>query len=51
MYQTDIKTFNINNIIIYLRKSRKDLEYGNNESIEKTLQRHEEILQKWAINN
>lgn len=51
MYEVDLTTFNIENIIIYLRKSRKDLEYGNNESIEKTLQRHEEILQKWAINN
>ncbi|MBQ7030792.1 MAG: recombinase family protein [Bacilli bacterium] len=35
-------------IIIYLRKSRKDAEFGNDEPIEKTLERHESILQTWA---
>ena len=37
-------------IIIYLRKSRKDTEFGNDEPIEKTLERHEKILQDFAIN-
>ena len=37
-------------IIIYLRKSRKDAEFGKDEPIEKTLERHEKILQDWAIN-
>ena len=32
-------------LIIYLRKSRKDMEYYKDESIEKTLQRHEKELQ------
>ena len=35
-------------IIIYLRKSRKDMEYGKDEPIEKTLERHETILQEYA---
>lgn len=52
MYETNINNFNIDisNVVIYLRKSRKDLEYGKDESIEKTLQRHETILQKLAVN-
>lgn len=37
-------------IIIYLRKSRKDAEYGKDEPIEKTLERHEIMLQDWATN-
>lgn len=37
-------------IIIYLRKSRKDAEYGKDETVEKTLERHETILQDWALN-
>lgn len=39
---------NINEILIYLRKSRKDYEFIN-ESIEKTLERHEKILQEYAV--
>lgn len=38
-------------IIIYLRKSRADEVQGYTESIEQTLARHEEILQKWAKSN
>lgn len=37
-------------LIIYLRKSRKDMEYYKDESIEKTLQRHEKELQDFIIN-
>lgn len=37
-------------IIIYLRKSRKDAEYGKDESVEKTLERHEKMLQDWSTN-
>ncbi len=40
----------VDHIIIYLRKSRKDAEYGKDEPIEKTLQRHEDMLQEWAKN-
>lgn len=39
----------INSIIIYLRKSRKDTDYFKEESIEKTLKRHETQLQEWAV--
>lgn len=39
---------NVNEIIIYLRKSRKDYEFSN-EPIEKTLERHEKILQEYAL--
>lgn len=38
---------NVNEIIMYLRKSRKDYEFSN-EEIEKTLERHEKILQNFA---
>ena len=37
----------VNEILIYLRKSRKDLEFFN-ESIEKTLERHQKTLQEFA---
>ena len=37
-------------LIIYLRKSRKDMDYYKDESIEKTLQRHEKELQEFIIN-
>ena len=37
-------------IIIYLRKSRKDSEFSKDEAIEKTLARHEKMLQDYAIN-
>lgn len=37
-------------LIIYLRKSRKDMDYYKNESIEKTLQRHEKELQEFITN-
>lgn len=40
----------VNSIIIYLRKSRKDRDYFENESIEKTLARHEKQLQEWSLN-
>ena len=33
---------------IYLRKSRKDSEFNKEESIEKTLERHEKMLQNYA---
>lgn len=36
-------------LIIYLRKSRKDMEYFKDEPIEKTLERHEKILQDFII--
>lgn len=36
-------------LIIYLRKSRKDMDYFKDESIEKTLQRHEKDLQDYII--
>ena len=39
---------NVHEILAYLRKSRKDYEFAN-ESIEKTLERHESILQEYAI--
>ena len=39
---------NVNEILAYLRKSRKDYEFAN-ESIEKTLERHEKILQEYAV--
>lgn len=38
-----------NNVIIYLRKSRKDSEFSN-EPLEKTLERHEIMLQDYAKN-
>ena len=38
----------VNYIIIYLRKSRKDSEFNKEESIEKTLERHETMLQDYA---
>lgn len=37
----------VENILIYLRKSRKDYEFSN-EPIEKTLERHEKILQEYS---
>lgn len=36
-------------LIIYLRKSRKDMDYYRDEPIEKTLQRHEKELQDFII--
>ena len=36
-------------LIIYLRKSRKDMDYYKDEPIEKTLQRHEKELQEFII--
>lgn len=35
-------------LIIYLRKSRKDMDYFKDEPIEKTLQRHEKDLQDFV---
>lgn len=40
----------VDSIIIYLRKSRKDSDYFKDESIERTLERHEKQLQEWSIN-
>ncbi len=40
----------VNEIIIYLRKSRKDMDYYKDEPIEMTLKRHEKELQEWSIN-
>lgn len=40
----------VKHIIIYLRKSRKDSEFFKEESIEKTLERHEQILQQYITN-
>lgn len=40
----------VNYIIIYLRKSRKDNDFNKEESLEKTLQRHETMLQEYAEN-
>lgn len=36
-------------LIIYLRKSRKDMDYYKDEPIEKTLQRHEKEIQEFII--
>lgn len=36
-------------IIIYLRKSREEMFDGVGSSVERTLERHEEILQTWAL--
>jgi len=36
-------------LIIYLRKSRKDMEFYKDEPIEKTLQRHEKEIQDYII--
>lgn len=40
----------LDQLIIYLRKSRKDSDYFKEESVEKTLQRHEKELQDFIIN-
>lgn len=40
----------LESLIIYLRKSRKDMDYFKDEPIEKTLQRHEKELQDFIIN-
>lgn len=51
MYGNVIERYNlVKKIIIYLRKSREEQINGYG-SIEFTLERHEEILQTWAINN
>ncbi len=39
----------LESLIIYLRKSRKDMDYFKDETIEKTLQRHEKDLQDFII--
>lgn len=46
----NLKNINVNEILLYLRKSRKDYEFIN-EDIEKTLERHEKILQDFALRN
>ncbi|MEI3507884.1 MAG: recombinase family protein [Bacilli bacterium] len=40
----------INDLLFYLRKSRKDSELYGKEAIEETLARHEKTLQDWALN-
>lgn len=51
MYGNIIDRYNlVKKIIIYLRKSREEQINGYG-SIEFTLERHEEILQTWAVNN
>ena len=44
-----LTSLNVQDYDIYLRKSRKDMEYGKDESIEKTLERHESQLQDFAV--
>lgn len=39
----------LDSLIIYLRKSRKDSEYNKEESIQKTLERHERTLQEMIV--
>lgn len=47
-----IEQYNLNKkIIIYLRKSREEMIGGGYGGVEFTLERHEEILQNWAIQN
>lgn len=52
MYETNIieRYCLYKKIIIYLRKSREEMSNGYG-SVEITLERHEEILQTWAIQN
>lgn len=51
MYGNVIERYNlVKKVIIYLRKSREEQINGYG-SIEFTLERHEEILQTWALNN
>lgn len=52
MYSTNIiERYNLyKKIIIYLRKSREEMVNGYG-SVEITLERHEEILQTWAVQN
>ena len=40
----------LESLIIYLRKSRKDMEYYKDESIEKTLERHLKEIQEFITN-
>lgn len=49
MFLNILEGLTIDEIVIYLRKSRKDLEFGKDEPMEVTLKRHEEILQNFAI--
>ena len=43
-----LQSFNVNDYDIYLRKSQKDRDFIN-ESIEKTLERHEKQLQDFSM--
>lgn len=49
MFLNILEGLTIDEIVIYLRKSRKDLEFGKDEPMEVTLKRHEEILQNYSI--
>lgn len=52
MFSNVIEKYNLHKkIIIYLRKSREEMTAGGYGGVEYTLERHEEILQTWAINN
>lgn len=44
-----LQSYDVNDYDIYLRKSRKDSDYDKDESIEKTLERHEIQLQNYAF--
>ena len=46
--QNNLTSLNVDDYDIYLRKSRKDIEFSANEPIEKTLERHEIQLQEYA---
>lgn len=50
MYEqyNNLLSLDVNDYDIYLRKSRKDMEFNIEESIEKTLERHEIQLQEYA---
>ena len=46
--KNELNLGNIEDYDAYIRKSRKDVEYNSDESLEKTLKRHEIILQEFA---
>lgn len=48
MFNTNKLNFSVNEIIIYLRKSRSD---DPALTVEEVLQKHEERLQEWAVDN
>lgn len=49
-YSEDYPLYRIvEDLIVYLRKSRKDEELYGNEAVEETLARHTKTIQEWAI--